>query len=180
MIAFDIDGCVNCIKEDLMRLGKDYFAPYHATFHEDGYYLREIYAGAPEEAYARFWELYGYDIYTAPPKEYVYETIQYVKQKGIPACYITTRDVNKTFGGQSFSKITEQWLEKYRIALPVYYRKDKDRAAQELQVELMVEDKPANILKLQHVTRVLIYKHPYNSNMQGEFVNNWQEIKERI
>lgn len=176
MIAFDIDGCINYIKEDIVRVGKEFFASYDVNFHKDGYYLKEIWEGASESVYDRFWLKYGYEIYTNPPQKGVYETIQYLKKSNISACYITTRDVAKSFNGVSFNEITNLWLKKYHIELPVYYRKDKDAAAVELGVQLMVEDKPANILKLQKVTKILIYKHPYNLNMEGTYVACWDDI----
>lgn len=176
MLAFDIDGCLNYIKEDLHRIGKEYFKRYNSKFNITGYYLKEIWPGAPEEAYEKFWDKYGYEIYTNPPRRDAVDLINLVKEKGIAACYITTRDLNKCFSDVPFKKITEDWLEQYGIDLPVYYRKDKDLAARELDVNLMVEDKPGNIEKLQRVTRVLIFDHPYNEDMQGEHIKSWIEI----
>lgn len=180
MIAFDIDGCLNYIKEDIIRMGREYFKTYDVRFHEDGYYLREIYAGAPQEAYDMFWKLYGYEIYTNPPQEGACEVIQYLKSYEIPACFITTRNVSMHFNDIRFDAITDDWLKKYDIGLPVYYRKDKDVAAQEKGVKLMIEDKPANILRLQKVTKVLIFDHPYNNAMDGIHVKDWKTIKKYI
>ena len=99
-----------------------------------------------------------------------------MKEKEIEACYITTRDLKKIYNGSSFKDITESWLRRYEIELPVYYRKDKDAIALELGVELMVEDKPDNIMKLQKVTEVLIFDHPYNISIKGNHVNNWYDV----
>jgi hypothetical protein len=176
MIAFDIDGCMNYIKEDIVRLGEGFFANYEVRFHPEEYYLRDIYAGAPQEAYDAFWEQLGYEIYTNPPREGAGQVIQYLKDRGIPACYITTRDVTRHFRGIAFDKLTDQWLKQYGLELPVHYRPDKDVAARELGVELMVEDKPANIRKLQQVTEVLIFQHPYNAAMEGHHVTDWQQV----
>jgi uncharacterized HAD superfamily protein len=167
---------LNYIKEDLYRLGEKYFERYGAEFNPKGYYLKEIWRGAPEEAYSDFWNKYGYEIYTNPPRNDAVDLIKYMKKNGMEACYITTRDLNKSFSGTGFRDITEKWLVQYGIELPVYYRKDKDIAAKELGVTLMVEDKPANILKLQKVTRVLIFDHPYNEDMEGEHMKSWKEI----
>lgn len=180
MIAFDIDGCINGIKEDLIRIGKGFFSIYPVTLKKGGYYLKEIFEGAPDEAYEEFWEKYGYEIYTNPPLPYVWETMNYIKNNNIDACYITTRDIQKTFHGISFDVITSEWLKNYDIEFPVYYRKDKDIAAKSLGITLMVEDKPDHIMKLQKVTNVLIFKHPYNEHLNGEFVENWNEILEKI
>ncbi len=178
MIAFDIDGCANSIKEDIMTLGKDFFPQSAAHFNPGGYYLREIYPGFEEKLYQEFWEKFGYTIYTNPPKKHVYETISFLKQNNIDCCYITTRDVEKKFDGVTLKEITEDWLDKYDIKLPVYYEKDKQKTVQRLHVKLMVEDKPDNIIKISPFAKVLIYKHPYNQHLQGRFVENWYEIYE--
>jgi uncharacterized HAD superfamily protein len=180
MIAFDIDGCLNYIKEDIVKIGKEFFKTSDVEFNREGYYLREIYSGAPQEMYNKFWELHGYEIYTNPPQKDAQEVILYIKQQGIPVCCITTRNVLKKFNGISFDKITTQWLKKYDMELPVYYRKDKDVVAKDLCVSLIVEDKPSNILKLQKVTQVLIFDHPYNENMDGKHVKRWEDVKDYI
>lgn len=180
MIAFDIDGCVNNIKEDLIDIGKNFFEPYKAVFNEKGYYLKEIYAGAPEEKYKEFWDKFGYKIYTAPPKSGVYETIDFLKKNRILACYITTRNTERCFNNIFFNEITTKWLKQYDIELPIYYGRDKDTVADKIGVNLIVEDKPENIIRLQKVTNVLIYKHPYNENMAGNFVESWIDIKHII
>ena len=176
MIAFDIDGCVNCIKEDIVDLGRSYFKSEKVVLDESGYYLRDIYSGAEEKRYDEFWVKYGYEIYTNPPREGFISVVKYLKEKEIEACYITTIDLKKIYNGSSFKDITESWLRRYEIELPVYYRKDKDAIALELGVELMVEDKPDNIMKLQKVTEVLIFDHPYNISIKGNHVNNWYDV----
>lgn len=176
MVAFDIDGCVNDIKQDIIRIGKDYFPSYDVSFHQEGYYLREIWEGASEDCYNDFWNKFGYEIYTNPPQKNFFEVIQYLRKHHISACYITTRDVKKRFNSITFDKITEMWLKKYDLELPIYYWKDKDYIARELGVKLMVEDKPANIIKLQKVTKVLIYNHSYNADMDGIHISDWIEV----
>lgn len=180
MIAFDIDGCMNNIKEDIARIGSNFFSQYSPVIHREGYYLREIFPGLPEELYEKFWDEYGYEIYTNPPKDYVFETVDYIRHAGLKACIITTRDTDRRFSGRDFKEITDEWLQKYNIGLPVYYEKNKHLLVRSLGVELMVEDKPGNILKLQEVTDVLIFRHPYNQNMHGRFVDNWQQVLDCI
>ena len=180
MIGLDIDGCMNCIKEDIIQIGKTFFGSDEVEFNPSGYYLKEIYSGADDYRYEEFWQKYGYTIYTNPPRDNVGEVIDFIRKNNIEACYVTTRDIRKSFNNIPFASITEDWLKKYDILLPVCYRKDKDKAAQELGINLFVEDKPANILKLQKVTDVLIYEHPYNADIPGKHVTDWNEIKEYI
>lgn len=180
MIAFDIDGCANGIKEDIIRFGKSFFSEFPVVFNKDGYYLREIFQNAPAQSYETFWQKYGYEIYTAPPLAGVRETMDYLKEGNINACYITSRDVQKTFNGVTLDRITCEWLKNYGITLPVYYSRDKLQTVRSLGVTLMVEDKPDNIIKLQQVTDVLIFRHPYNEHINGTFVGNWSEIMERL
>lgn len=180
MIAFDIDGCLNGIKNDLIRLGSTFFDRNNITFNPRGYYLKEIYSGASQEAYDEFWVLYGFQIYTNPPLKGVWDTINYLKRNSIDACYITTRNTTQRFGGIRFDKLTEAWLKKYDIELPVYYEKDKVSLAKSLDVTLMVEDKPKNIESLSKSVQVLIFKHPYNEHLNGIFVDNWKDILDFI
>lgn len=180
MIAFDIDGCVNGIKEDIIRFGKKFFSGIPVVFNEGGYYLREIFQNAPEPTYEAFWQKYGYAIYTAPPLPDVRETIDYLKEHDMDACYITARDKQRTFHDMTLAQITKVWITSYGIALPVYYCKDKGNAVRSLGVTVMVEDKPDTILKLQKMTDVLIFRHPYNAYIEGAFVTDWSEIMERL
>lgn len=178
MIAFDIDGCVNSIKEDIIRFGKDFFSNFPVIFNEGGYYLREIFQNAPESVYETFWQKYGYSIYTSPPLSGVRETIDYLKKHNIDDCYITSRDKQRTFQDMTLAHITNIWLRSYGILLPVHYCKDKVHIVKSLGVTAMVEDKPDAILKLQKITDVLIFKHSYNACIKGTFVTNWYEIME--
>ncbi len=180
MIAFDIDGCVNGIKADLIRLGKDFFSEYPVVCNESGYYLKEMFPGAPESSYDEFWQKYGYDIHTAPPLDGVRETIGCLKEHHIDACYITARDRQRTFRGIPFDDLTSEWLRSYGIDLPVWYCKEKVNAVTSLGVTVMVEDKPGTILKLQDITEVLIFRHKYNEHLKGTFVSDWYEIRERL
>lgn len=180
MIAFDIDGCVNSIKDDIIRLGAVFFSEYGIKPRTDGYYLRQIYPGAPEKLYDEFWQKHGYEIYTNPPIENVCKTISLVREKNMPACYITTRNTQTVFNGVTLGEITEKWLKKYDIELPVYYTKDKASIVRKLGIKLMIEDKPANITALQPHTNVLIFLHPYNEKMDGTFVQNWKDIENII
>lgn len=58
------------------------------------------------------------------------------------------------------------------------YSREKNIAAKELGVALMVEDKPANIIRFRRVTDVLIFYHPYNCDLSGRFVKDWFEVME--
>lgn len=176
MIAFDIDGCVNNIKEDIIKFGKDFFDAT-VTFEPSGYYLREIYKGATDEQYDLFWEKYGYIIYTNSPKKDFPQIVQLLRRYGIPACYITTRNKEKYFNNIDFDTITLNWLREYEILLPVHYRKDKDVAVVDYGVSLIVEDKPQNIEKLQKVTNVIIFDHPYNRMIAGDRIFCWKEFE---
>ncbi len=176
MIAFDIDGCINKSKEDAVCYGLKFFAGYQVAFNKDGYYLKDVFQGAPPQAYEIFWQKFGYDIYTAPPLDGVKETVYMLKESNILACYITSRDTCKTFGGITFEQITSDWLKKYDIQLPVYYCKDKLQAAKALGVRLMVEDKPENILALRDFTDVIIFRHGYNRYIDGVSASSWSEI----
>ncbi len=180
MIAFDIDGCANGVKEDIVRYGADFFSGFPAAFNESGYYLREIFSNAPETAYEEFWQKYGLTIYTAHPSDGVRETIDYLKEHDVEACYITSRDRQRTFGGMTFEDLTDRWLRNYGIMLPVYYCRNKADIVRSLDVSVMVEDKPETILRLQGITNVLIFRHKYNEHLSGTFVNNWHEIKEKL
>jgi uncharacterized HAD superfamily protein len=176
MLAFDIDGCMNYIKEDLFRIGEVYFQNFCIQYNPKGYYLKEMWCGAPEKAYSEFWEKYGYEIYTNPPRKDAVKLIKTIKELEISACYITTRDTTKEFSHVSMGEITQKWLIEYGIELPVYYCKHKEIVARELGVNLIVEDKPDNIEKLQKVTNVLIFDHPYNEAMEGNHIKRWDEI----
>lgn len=178
MIAFDIDGCVNTLKEDMIRIGRDFFAKDEVAVDETGYYLHEVFPGASAERYDAFWQQYGYEIYTNPPREDYYAVYEYVKKNQIEACYITTRVPSDSFGDVRYDEMTWNWLKKYEIELPVYFDKAKDKVAAELGVKLMVEDKPANIVKLREVTEVLIFDRSYNLGMPGKHVKNWAEVLE--
>lgn len=157
MIAFDIDGCINKSKEDAVCYGLKFFAGYQVVFNKDGYYLKDVFQGAP-------------------PLDGVKETVHKLKECNISACYITSRDTCKTFGGITFEQITDDWLKKYDIQLPVYYCKDKLQAAKSLGVRLMVEDKPENILALRSFTDVMIFRHGYNKHIDGMSASSWSEI----
>ncbi len=180
MIAFDIDGCMNNIKEDIIRLGKDYFKDYNVGFNAAGYYIKDIYPGASDKVYEMFWERFGYEIYTNSPKHGVRETISFLRENNIQSCIITSRNPQREFSGVNLRNITTIWLKKNNIELPVYHTKNKSLLAASLNVKLMIEDKPANILSLQRITKVLIYQHPYNSFLNGIFVENWDDIKNYI
>lgn len=180
MIAFDIDGCINRCKEDAVCYGLKFFAEYQVVFNKDGYYLKDVFQSAPSQAYERFWQKFGYDIYTASPLDGVKETVCQLKDNNISACYITSRDTCKTFGGITFGRITSDWLKKYDIELPVYYCKDKLQAVKALGVKLMVEDKPENIIALRGLTDVIIFRHSYNKHIDGVSASSWSEIADML
>ena len=177
MVAFDIDGCSNTIREDAEVLAREFFKGENYTFCPEAYYLRDKFAGLSDERYHDFWSRYALEIYDRPPRPGVKEVLDYLESKNVPVCFLSARTADKNFYGVRTKELTENWLKKYGISRPVQYvPKQKAQTARQLGVTLAVEDEPEYIKQLSEVCRVLIYEMPYNIGSEGEKVHNWEEI----
>lgn len=180
MIAFDIDGCINCLDEVFWREGEKFFEGRGFKFHPEKYSAKEIWEGATEEDLQEFYNTCEYDMLNEDPREGVREVIQYLKDNNLPACYITARHPEIVRNGHTIEEITRNWLKKHDLGLPLYFCHEKDVLAKELGVQLFVEDCPEFVEKLQKVTEVLIFTHDYNKDCEGTHVYDWREVLEHI
>lgn len=184
-VAFDIDGCMNYLKEDILLYGKIFYSKKRSVIiNESGYYFRDVFSDVTDEEYNQFWEEYGYELYMNSPREGVVDVVHKLQKDNIRVILITSRQEGKKYNSVTLKKMTEMWMKKNDIEVQVFFTTEKGRIVRSENVLLMIEDKVKNIISLSKLTDVMAFSHKYNENLDIAYISTWKDayniIKSRL
>ena len=135
-----------------------------------------------------FWDgiLFEYAI-NEPPRKYASEVIKKLKEEGNEIYIITARISDINLGEdvrERMKKVVEVWLEKHGIVYDkIIYSNKKLDSCIENNVNIMIEDKPKNILSIATTIPVLCYDSYYNEDIKESNVYrvySWYDIYAQI
>ena len=184
-IGVDIDGVLNdvgewhyscgfkfCIENDIKR-----------GFHPEKYLIEEQFELSEEENY-KFWKEYIFDLMVSiPTRPYAAKVLGLLKEMGHEIIILTARD-NRFLTNQyenTMNFYVEEWLNKNNIPYDEIIAgpgSKKDKCIQN-KLDIMVEDKASNVVKISDVIPVLCFDAPYNSDVVKENVTrvySWYQI----
>lgn len=193
-IGIDVDGVLVDLESYQLKYGKIYFYKAHGkdVVNPKGYDIEEIFDCTHAER-EKFWQKYiwRYCLKEAPLKN-VPEIISKLHNDGHKIYLITGRAHTAESGitGKLFRWMFRHWLKKNHI----YYddivfcsekgsSTDKLDACMEKQIEVMIDDKPENLLALAYQIKVICYPTVWNEDVENDDfirVRDWDDIYEKI
>lgn len=153
----------------------------------DGYDIKDMFETTDKFA-EDFWEKYFIDYcVNEPARKFSDEVTHKLKEDGNEIYIITARYLTEKQDeiGIEIREIVKNWLKKYNI----YYDKlifspdDKLEICQENKIDLMIEDRPKNILDLSKIMPVICFNAGYNRKCTGENIircYSWYDIYSKI
>lgn len=183
-IGIDIDGVLTDIEQWQLDCGGKFFSKLNkSVVNKDGYEITEIF-NVSDELDSQFWNEYLYEYVTKEPsRKYASEVIKKLKDSGneiyiVTARYLTDRN---TEDGQRMRKIVIDWLEQENIVYDkiVFAPEDKLQICLENNIDVMIEDKVANIEKISTRLPVICFHAGYNKHCENDNIYRaytWYDI----
>ena len=183
-IGIDIDGVLTDIEQWQLDCGGKFFSKFNkSVVNKDGYEITEIF-NVSDELDSQFWNEYLYEYVTKEPsRKYASEVIKKLKDSGneiyiVTARYLTDRN---TEDGQKMRKIVIDWLEQENIIYDkiVFAPEDKLQICLENNIDVMIEDKVANIEKISTRLPVICFHAGYNKHCKNDNIYRaytWYDI----
>ena len=178
-IAFDIDGVLTDFEWFLNVYGARYFSKkFHmdarVVNHETSKIAERFGYGAKEETafYTRYLLWYARKM---PIRENAAATIRALRQEGHKVYLITARVFanHNNLVGKLMRGILKNWLRKNRVSYDGIHfvsvsnsAEEKRKLCEQLQIDIMVEDDPENIVEISKVCKVVCMLADYNQSIQ--------------
>ena len=187
-IGIDIDGVLTDELKFIIDFGIEYFKTRNIDYklHKDIYDSEKTFE-VTKEQWANFWKehIFNYSKNT-PIRPFAAEAINKLKNKDneiviITARYYTTyENENKKI----MQNIVKEWLDKNNVIYDeIIFSENKLQVCKKLDINIMIEDKPENILSISKEIPVICYDHPYNQKLSNANIircHDWYEIFEKI
>lgn len=189
-IGIDIDGVLTNIESWQNESAAKYmYEKYNkGIINASGYDTSEIY-GVTKEQDQKWW-FESYEEYMKEPvRKYASEVINKLSEEGNKIYIITARCIEK-----EFTKMTDEimqdgikkWLKENNIKYnEIYFSpEDKTTICKKLKLDMMIEDKKANIEEISKIMPVYCFDAKYNKDIK-ENKNiircyNWYDIYKKI
>ena len=183
-IGIDIDGVLTDIEQWQLDCGGKFFSKFNkSVVNKDGYEITEIF-NVSNELDSQFWNEYLYEYVTKEPsRKYASEVIKKLKDSGneiyiITARYLTDRN---TEDGQRMRQIVIDWLKQQNIIYDeiIFAPEDKLQICLENNIDVMIEDKVANIEKISTRLPVICFHAGYNKYCENDNIYRaytWYDI----
>ena len=183
-IGIDIDGVLTDIEQWQLDCGGKFFSKLNkSVVNKDGYEITEIF-NVSDELDSQFWNEYLYEYVTKEPsRKYASEVIKKLKDSGneiyiITARYLTDRN---TEDGQRMRQIVIDWLKQQNIIYDeiIFAPEDKLQICLENNIDVMIEDKVANIEKISTRLPVICFHAGYNKHCKNDNIYRaytWYDI----
>ncbi|MDE6141257.1 MAG: hypothetical protein K2G03_01500 [Bacilli bacterium] len=187
-IGIDIDGVLTNIEHFRLNYFSKYCVEHNIDYKigESSYELHEIF-NVDKKVTDEFWRDYlFYYAEKENPRPFAKEVIDKLKKNGneiyiITARWLSNRDDEE---GARMRATVKEWLNKHEI----YYDKlifskadaeNKEEEIKEYEIDLMIEDNPANIMELSKFTEIICFDTSYNKECKGEKITrcySWYDI----
>lgn len=169
-IGIDIDGVLTDEHRFIIDYGTKYLNDegIRYTFHQDIYDSPNSFE-ITKDQYDAFWRKYlVYYSENSLIRPFASEVIQKLKQENNEIYIITSRSFT-TYENeyqQKMQNIVKKWLAKNNILYDeILFSTNKAEIVKKMNIDVMVEDKPENILVIAKIIPVICYNHPYNEKL---------------
>jgi hypothetical protein len=184
-IGVDIDGVLNNIGEWHYSCGFKFCCDNNINrgFNPDKYLIEEQFCLTDKENY-KFWKEYIFDVMVSiPVRPYASSIINNLRDMGHEIVILSARD-NRYLTNQyanTMNFYVEEWLNKNNIEYDdiITGSGDKRLKCLENNIDVMIEDKASNVLKISKDIPVLCFDAPYNRNVDNENITrvySWYQI----
>lgn len=183
-IGVDIDGVLTAEHEFIIETGTKFFYENNIPYvvHNDIYDSPEIF-GVSKNNYDLFWKKYFFEYaVNVSPRGYAAEVLEKLKQEGNEIIIITARPFT-TYENEYTEQmkiLAIDWLSKNKIPYDkIIFSDKKAQDCQKLGIDIMIEDKPDNILSVSEVIPVICYENPFNKNISKDNIYrcySWYDI----
>lgn len=184
-IGVDIDGVLNNVGEWHYSCGFKFCIENHIDRGFDPYkYMMEEQFNLTDEENYKFWKEYIFDLMVSiPTRPYAGKVLQLLKEMGHEIVILTARD-NRFLTNQysnTMNFYVEEWLNKNSIPYDEIIAgasSKKDKCIKN-KLDIMIEDKASNVIKISEIIPVLCFDAPYNLDVNKENVTrvySWYQI----
>ena len=188
-IGIDVDGVLADIAGYQLRTSQTYFEKLgYSIIDPAGFDVVDIY-GCSQKERSDFWHKYIWKYCISEPAiQYAPEIIEQLHDDGHNITIITSRvnTTEKNFLGYIFRKMLLKWLKKNGI----YYDRiiycseknshnDKLNACVENEIDVMIDDKPENLMTIAEKIKVICYPAVWNENLNDTRIikaKDWREV----
>lgn len=190
VIGVDVDGVLVDTETYQIRTGTEYFKNKYNknVINPKGYDIEDIFACNHSER-EKFWFRYIWAYCLSEPvMPFAVDSIKKLHNDGYSIVIITSRahTSEKNFLGALFRKMLLYWLKKNNV----YYDKiiycseknshdDKLKVCINEKIDVMIDDKPENLIALSDKIKVICYPAVWNEKLQNDNiirVKDWKEI----
>lgn len=187
-IGIDIDGVLTDEHSFVLDYGTKFFynnkIPY--AIHRNIYDDAKIF-DVTEEQYEEFWDecIFNYSEKISI-RPFASEIINKFKEENneiyiITSCSFTTYENEYK---EKMQNIVKQWLYKNNVPYDeIIFSDNKVDICKENNIDVMIEDKPENIVSISKEIKVICYDNPYNEDLCSHNIircYSWYDIYEKI
>lgn len=187
-IGIDIDGVLTDEHNYIIDNATKFFNKNNIQYvvHKDVYDNARLF-DVTEEEYVLFWKEYFLDYCNnISARDYAAEVISKLKDENNEIIIITARPFT-TYENEykeQMQNIVRNWLDKNKIIYDeVIFSDNKADVCKELNISVMIEDRPENVVSVSSVVPVLCYDQPYNEKLSNDNIYrcySWYDIYQKI
>lgn len=181
-IGIDIDGVITNLEVFELEYASKFIKKTGIGIMNDlsKYSVKEAFHWNEEEE-DEFWEWCIQEFVENKPRTFASEVINKLKEEN--EIYIITARTLKEL--DNMQEVTKKFLQKYNINYDkiIFADEDKLQTCIEQGIDLMIEDKPSNVMKISTKIPVLCMDARYNRECEGENITrvfSWYNVLEKI
>ena len=192
-IGFDVDNVLVDQAGYQLRYGKPYFEKKgYPVINQDGFDIEDIF-GCSHSEREKFWTKYIWSYCLKEPMTAgAAEVAKKLRTMGHKVVIVTGRAHTTETGitGKLFRWMLVHWLKKNDFEYDdIFYcsesesANDKVRICVEQKIDLMIDDKPENLLALKDKLRIVCYPANWNKNnkeLDGYRINSIEDVLEML
>lgn len=187
-IGIDIDGVLTDEQRYVLDYGSAYFAQNNIQYkiHDDIYDSKEIFE-VSEDAYDAFWKEHIFDYSeNINIRPFASNIIKRLVEENNEIYIITSRSYT-TYENENklkMQRVVKEWLKRNKIKYnDIIFSREKDKICKELNIDVMIEDKPENVDKISKDIPVICFNVEYNKKCEGKNIYraySWYDVYNKI
>lgn len=187
-IGIDIDGVLTDEQRYVLDYGSAYFAQNNIQYkiHDDIYDSKEIFE-VSEDAYDAFWKEHIFDYSeNINIRPFASNIIKRLVEENNEIYIITSRSYT-TYENENklkMQRVVKEWLKRNKIKYnDIIFSREKDKICKELNIDVMIEDKPENVDKISKDIPVICFNVEYNKKCEGKNIYraySWYDVYKKI
>lgn len=185
-IGIDIDGVLTDVFNYIKKSGEEFFNKNIVD--ETAYYVKDEFKITDAES-SLYWKAYMLDYAkNEPPRKNASEIISKLKNEGNQIYIVTTRCRDLSYCNVSSTEmedIVRNWFKENNIYYDkiVFSKGDKKQDCIDNNIDILIDDKPKNLVETSTIIPVICFDAPYNKkvNLANSYrVYNFNELYETI